>query len=62
MMRIGRLAATEKAGMLGDIAKVRFVAIAAGSGNRERTFVDAAWLVITGITRTSVPADCLLAG
>jgi hypothetical protein len=62
MMRVGRLATTEEAGLLGDIAKVRFVAIAAGSGNRERTFVDAGWLIITGITRTSVPADRLLAG
>ena len=61
MMRVGRLATTEEAGLLGDIAKVRFVAIAAGSGNRERTFVDAGWLVITGNTQTSVPADRLLA-
>ena len=62
MMRVGRLATTEEAGLLGDIAKVRFVAIAAGSGNRARIFVDAGWLIITGITRTSVPADRLLAG
>jgi len=47
---------------LGDVAKVRFVAIAAGSGNRERTFVDAGGLIITGITRSSVPAHRLLAG
>ena len=62
MMRVGRLATTEEAGLLGDIAKVRFVAIAAGSGNRERTFVDAGGLIITGITRSSVPAHRLLAG
>ena len=62
MMRIGLFAAADETRLLGDIAKVRFVAIAAGSGNRERTFVDAGWLVITGITRTSVPADRLLAG
>ena len=60
MMRVGRLATTEEAGLSGDIAKVRFVAIAAGSGNRKRTFVDAGWLIIT--RRTSVAADRLLAG
>ena len=62
MMWVGRLATTEEAGLLGDIAKVSFVAIAAGSGNRERTFVAAGWLIIAGITRISVPADRLLAG
>ena len=34
MMRVGRLATTEEAGLLGDIAKVRLVAITARSGNR----------------------------
>ena len=34
MMRVGRFATTEEAGLLGDIAKVRLVAITAGSGNR----------------------------
>ena len=62
MMRIGWLAAADQAGLLGDVTKVLAVAIAPRRRNRERTFVDAAWLVITGITRTSVPADCLLAG
>ena len=62
MMWVGRLATAEEAGLLGDVAKVRFVAIAAGSGNRERTFVDAGGLIITGIARTSVPANRLLAG
>jgi hypothetical protein len=31
MMRVGRFATTEEAGLLGDIAKVRLVAIAAGT-------------------------------
>ena len=44
-MGVGWLAATEEAGLLGHIAKVSLVAIAAGSGNRERTFVDAGWLI-----------------
>ena len=62
MMWVGRLATAEEAGLLGDVAKVRFVALAAGSGNREPTFVDAGGLIITGITRSSVPAHRLLAG
>jgi hypothetical protein len=34
VMGVRWLAATEEAGLLGDIAKVRLVATAAGSGNR----------------------------
>jgi hypothetical protein len=41
MMRVGRLATAEQAGLLGNVAKMRFVAIAAGGGMRERTLVDA---------------------
>src|SRR5262249_56908205 len=46
MMRVGRLATTEEAGLLGDIAKVRFVAIAAGGGDRPRGFFGGGWLII----------------
>ena len=34
VMRVGWLAAAEEAGLLGNVAKVRLVAITAGSGNR----------------------------
>ena len=51
MMRIGRLAAAEQAGLSGHVAKVRLVAVAAGSGNREHTLVDAVGLVATARQR-----------
>src|SRR5262245_47057578 len=62
VMGVGWLAATEEAGLLGDLAKVRLVAITAGSGNRERTFVDAGWLIITGIIWTRAHSDRVIAG
>ena len=34
VMGVGRFATTEEAGLLCDVAKVRLVAITAGSGNR----------------------------
>ena len=42
MMRIGRFAAAEEARLLGDIAKVLFVAIAPRRRNYEHALVDAA--------------------
>jgi hypothetical protein len=62
MMRVGRFATTEEAELLGDIAKVRLVAIAAGSGNHWRAFVDASWLIITDIIWTRARPDRVIAG
>src|SRR5262249_23884532 len=61
MMGVGRLAATEEAGLLGDVAKVRLVAITAGSGNRLRALGDARRLMTTGIARACARADCFIA-
>ena len=44
VMRVGRFAAAEQAGLLGDVAKVRLVAITAGYRKREHALVDAARL------------------
>src|SRR5262245_58993644 len=44
VMWVGRLAAADQAGLLGDVAQVLAVAVAAGRRNRERALVDAAWL------------------
>jgi hypothetical protein len=41
VMRIGRFAPAEQAGLSGHIAKVRLIAIAAGYGKREHAFVEA---------------------
>src|SRR5262245_45635908 len=61
MVGVGRLAATEEAGLLGDVAKVRLVAITAGSGNRLRALGDARRLMTTGIARACARADCFIA-
>jgi hypothetical protein len=62
MVGVGRLAATEEAGLLGDIAKVRLVAITAGSGNRWRAFDDTRRLISTGIARPCAAAGRFVVG
>jgi hypothetical protein len=62
VMGVGWLSATEEAGLLGHVAKVRFVAIAAGSGKGERTFVDASWLIMTHIIWARARSDRVIAG
>jgi hypothetical protein len=47
MMRIGRFAAAEQAGLLSNVTKVRLVTISAGGRNREPTLVDASGLMTT---------------
>ena len=43
VMRVGRLAAADQAGLLGDVAQVVPVAVAARCGDREHALVDPRW-------------------
>ena len=47
---------------MGDIAKVRLVAITAGELEPLRAFVDASWLIITDIIWTRAHSDRVIAG
>src|SRR6516225_7072639 len=49
MMRIGLFAAADEACLLGDVAQVLSVAIAARCGNREDALVNASGLITSGI-------------
>ena len=61
MMRVGRLATAEQAGLLGNIAKMRFVAIAAGGAQGEHALIDplgSRILDAPGLSSTAILADC----
>ena len=52
VVRVGRLAAADQAGLLGDEPQVLLVAVALGLRQREHALVDAGRRFVNGITRS----------